>query len=360
MSSETPEITVSQDSDNSQRSSVITDAETNNVLLSTMQALLKGMTEMSQAFKKSQQDDDDSWLDDEVDDGGEPQAKRPCLETSVSQLLSSAVTNDGPSTSAESGQPMTVESAQAQPSTSSILDNIAQELQMEEPCAPRVHDQLATIVNNLARERLPDDTVATKYKLYDRPENCGALVPVKVNPPIWDKLKSETRSSDLRFQKIQTALNKSLIAMVQVTDCLTNSLAASAEKTNLPNTEDLVRKMMDAVAFATYANHELNNKRRECIKPELHQDFRPLCSTSNPVTTWLFGDDLSKQVKDMTEVNKVGQRVAQSRFQEKTSTFSYKSKAPRGGRHGQNNFFDRRRHHQHRKRGNSKPLLPRQ
>ena len=72
--------------------------------------------------------------------------------------------------------------------------------------------------------------------------------------------------------------------------------------------------MTDAVAFATYVNHELNNKHRECIKPELHQDYRPLCSLSNPVTTWLFGDDLLKQVKDMTEVNKVGQRVAPSRF----------------------------------------------
>ena len=40
------------------------------------------------------------------------------------------------------------------------------------------------------------------------------------------------------------------------------------------------------------------------------------------VTTWLYGDDLSKQVKDMTEVNKVGQRVAQSRFHDKTPSFS--------------------------------------
>ena len=53
-----------------------------------------------------------------------------------------------------------------------------------------------------------------------------ALLTVKVNPPIWDKLKSETRSNDLKFQKVQTALNKSLIAMVQVTDALTTSLAA--------------------------------------------------------------------------------------------------------------------------------------
>ena len=135
---------------------------------------------------------------------------------------------------------ITVETASPETPSSSILDNIAQELQMEAPCAPRVLDQLATIANNLAREKLPDDTLASKYKLYDRPENCTALLTVKVNPPIWDKLKSETRSNDLKFQKVQTALNKSLIAMVQVTDALTKSLTAS-EKKDLPSTEDMIR-----------------------------------------------------------------------------------------------------------------------
>ena len=74
--------------------------------------------------------------------------------------------------------------------------------------------------------------------------NRHALILNKVNLPIWDKLKSESRSIDLRFQKIQTALNKNLIAMVQVTDCLTKTLAASdEEKKALSNTEILVRKI---------------------------------------------------------------------------------------------------------------------
>ena len=55
MSMETPEITVCQDFEIPQRASAITDAEDNNVLLSTMQALLQGMTEMS---KRSQQNDE--------------------------------------------------------------------------------------------------------------------------------------------------------------------------------------------------------------------------------------------------------------------------------------------------------------
>ena len=61
MSTETSEIVVSQNSEDSQRASAITDPETSiyNVLLFTMQAMIKGMNEMLQAMNKSQQDDDD-------------------------------------------------------------------------------------------------------------------------------------------------------------------------------------------------------------------------------------------------------------------------------------------------------------
>ena len=45
-------------------------------------------------MKKSEQDEDDSWLDDEVIDEDEPPRKRPYLETSVSQLLSLAATSE--------------------------------------------------------------------------------------------------------------------------------------------------------------------------------------------------------------------------------------------------------------------------
>ena len=351
---DTPSLTAVSEQDDSQRSSVITSAETNSVLLATMQEMLKCVADLTKKVDQPQHGPDDepideSLLDDEFNEG-EPASKQPCLDASVSQMLSSAGTN----ASTDSAQVETVETASPETLSSSILDNIAQELQMEAPCAPRVLDQLATIANNLAREKLPDDTLASKYKLYDRPENCTALLTVKVNPPIWDKLKSETRSNDLKFQKVQTALNKSLIAMVQVTDALTKSLAAS-EKKDLPSTEDMIRKLTDAVAFVSQANHDIYAKRRESIKPELHQDYRPLCSPSNPVTEWLFGDDLSKKVKDMTEVNKVGQRVSHSRQFDKS-----RYNAPRGGRQGQKHFFDRRRFTPPRKRGNSKPTPSRQ
>ena len=79
---------------------------------------------------------------------------------------------------------------------------------MEAPCAQRIHDQLATIVNNLAREKLPDETMAAKYKLYKRTENYYKLISVEVNPSKWDKLKSETRSCTLEVSKHSNRVNQ--------------------------------------------------------------------------------------------------------------------------------------------------------
>ena len=141
---DTPSLTAVSEQDDSQRSSVITSAETNNVLLATMQEMLKCVADLTKKVDQRQhgpEDEpiDESLLDDEFNEG-EPASKRPCLDASVSQMLSSAGTN----ASTDSAQVETVETASPETLSSSILDNIAQELQMEAPCAPRVLDQLAT------------------------------------------------------------------------------------------------------------------------------------------------------------------------------------------------------------------------
>ena len=60
---------------------------------------------------------------------------------------------------------------------------------------------------------------------------------------------------------------------------------------------------------------EMNMLRREFIKPGLQEKFAPLCKTSVPITENLFGNDLSKYIKGIDEVNKVTTQMArQPRF----------------------------------------------
>lgn len=53
--------------------------------------------------------------------------------------------------------------------------------------------------------------------------------------------------------------------------------------------------------------YELNLCRRELIRPDLNDQYRQLCNSQTPISKLLFGDDLLKVVKDITESNKVSQ-----------------------------------------------------
>ena len=61
---------------------------------------------------------------------------------------------------------------------------------------------------------------------------------------------------------------------------------------------------MDSLVLISQANCSLNMKRRELIKPDLESPFTKLCKPEIAPTTKLFGDDLSKQLKELTEVRK--------------------------------------------------------
>ena len=70
----------------------------------------------------------------------------------------------------------------------------------------------------------------------------------------------------------------------------------------MPSRGQIVSQLMDGVLLMANANRVLNLRHREALKPELHTSYRYLCAPSNPITE-LFGDDLPKAVKDITDTN---------------------------------------------------------
>ena len=51
-------------------------------------------------------------------------------------------------------------------------------------------------------------------------------------------------------------------------------------------------------------------KRRDELRPHINKSFQSVCSKSTKITTLLFGDDLAKQIKDISEVNKISRKVS--------------------------------------------------
>ena len=54
---------------------------------------------------------------------------------------------------------------------------------------------------------------------------------------------------------------------------------------------------------------ELSAQRKQLIKPDSNGVFKLLCSSEHAVTKHLFGDDLTKKIKDIDEAQQVGNRV---------------------------------------------------
>ena len=313
-------------------------------------AIEKAFASFRSDFEVSYSDDNSDGSDHEVD---EPPVKGRAnvdstndASAALSKLLSkSSETTD---TSNES--------------KSSVLNNLKQDLQKDKT-GPKVDTELADIINSLLKAGLPEEKIQEKMNKYHRPENCENLTKVRVNQEIWDNLSPPIRSQDVRMQKVQTSVYKGMCALAVMINKLLDHMPSSPGIVN-----GLLPEATDAFALLANANTELNHRRRELIKPDLHSDYKHLCSTSLVVTDKLFGDDLPKQVKDLTEVNRVGKKLTNNSSSGSVTRFRPDSKyhnRPRGYsgyRGGRKPFLgyrrcDRQQYNQNqrkKKEGNSK------
>ena len=129
-------------------------------------------------------------------------------------------------------------------------------------------------------------------KKYPTPANCTALQVPKCNPPIWEGLKPNARSMDVKLQKVEKLLVTGLTAL--------STVEVS------PLTED----RENAYACLAAAVFELNMTRRDLLKPGLSERYTQLCKPSIPVTSMLFGDDLSQNIRDLSEIHRATGKLA--------------------------------------------------
>ena len=223
----------------------------------------------------------------------EPAAKRKkdtkttCLEEAVTKLTDSAGAQKTPSNEGKF----------------EVLNSLKQELKKEET-GPSINAELANVVNAMVKEGLSEEKLQEKLNKYHRPENCESLTKVRVNQSIWDHLTPAVRSQDVRLQKVQTSLFKGMCALTTMIDKFLDHIPS------FPQGNDLLQQSTDALALFANASSELNQRRRELIKPDLHDEYKHLCSSSLAIPDQLFGDDLPKQVQELTEVNRVGKKVS--------------------------------------------------
>ncbi|XP_071947008.1 uncharacterized protein [Antedon mediterranea] len=181
--------------------------------------------------------------------------------------------------------------------TSDFAD-LAAEFSTATLTGPAVDDKLATIVSDLISGRIPPAKMTELTGKYLRPLNCEMLITPKVNLLVWGQLKPSTRTNDVGLQKVQALFVNSMYALLQACHKASGDL-----KTTLTH----------ALVIALTANREFNLKRREMLKPDLNAGFVALCGVTTPITTELFGDDVTKQIDDLFKSNKLGEKLSGAR-----------------------------------------------
>jgi hypothetical protein len=253
--------------------------------------------------------DYEDWPEQEEEVDGQSEdsitqvAKRQKVQGEAFDLLQNLLTNK------QSENSDTAASAGTTPSASDSVDELLAAVQQEmeiDGTKPAIDAGLAKAIDKLITVGLPEDKIKPKLEKYQRPANCDNMVKVKVNTVIWDHMTANVRSFDLKLQKAQ---NLSVKTMIALTDIL---VELRRDRSGVNN--DIFEKALDALSFAAAGNKEINLRRRELIKPDLNQNYKALCNNTAqlPITSELFGSDITTAIKDQTEANKISKQLGNS------------------------------------------------
>ena len=149
------------------------------------------------------------------------------------------------------------------------------------------------------------------------PSNCPLSIRL-VNSELWRIMSSNQRKGDVKLAKLQKSLVKVVAGALNI------FTEVQKEKFEI---QTIAQMVADINAIVEKVSYDLSLKRRELIKSSLKPEFRSLCSANNEPTELLFGDDLTKHVKDLTMTNRLkrSEGYYQSKYSNKYSNYTNQS-----------------------------------
>lgn len=165
-----------------------------------------------------------------------------------------------------------------------------------------VNDSLASLINTAFTSQCDLDSVSSKYQV---PVNCDRAIPPLVNQEIWKTLDKKAHLQDKSMVDIQNLVVTGLGPVVQLVDFM--------KKNNCMKDEAKVM-FSDLLTVLGQVQFNLSLRRRYLIRPYLKKKYSSLCSISMPITTKLFGDDISKEVKSCDALSYIGKDYAYNAY----------------------------------------------
>ena len=187
---------------------------------------------------------------------------------------------------------------------SDVFETLSSELDSNSKLGPEISPSLAKLADKiLITKMLSTDEKIDKYR---RPANVEFLAVPHINKPIWGNMSHDARLRDSGLQCIQREFLSSAIPVLKVM----SQLNEAKDDLNMLDAAELIRTLRDGLSFLGSANFNMVQKRRSLIKDELPSNMHLLCQDSaNFSGTNLFGDSLSSDIKEVTELNKISSQL---------------------------------------------------
>ena len=136
------------------------------------------------------------------------------------------------------------------------------------------------------------------------PSNCQFLQPKRTNVETWSVIPPSSRSRDRGNQDTQIIIAASTSLILQAVPGMSQYLVvaskSSGEKIDIMPP---LPKMKDALYLAGKANQELNQFRRNMIKPYLPPQFAKLADIRDDSKNFLSGDSIADIVESLQKEN---------------------------------------------------------
>ena len=191
--------------------------------------------------------------------------------------------------------------AEEEDAENAFLEDISQELSVKDAVGkPLNSSRLASIANIMFIVNMDEEKFKALHKKYNVPENCPNIIVPKCNGEIWkNNLTSPYRINEIRLQNIQNLTVKAAYAVTEACDKILNKMGKMKQELS----KELVSPLIDGLAFLGKAITDMNQFRRNNLKPRLPEKLKPLADNVPSESQWLFGDDLSKRISQINNMN---------------------------------------------------------
>ena len=169
---------------------------------------------------------------------------------------------------------------------------------------------------------LKQESLKKKLDLAAIPSSCEFLVSKKVNPEIWSKMGTFNRSTDFKLQHAQS-IHAAATKILRVASILTGLF-----KEKMPREiKEALTELKDSMTLAGNVSEQINQVRRDFIKPTLPREYKKLALEADETSELLFGSSLCEKLEKLKKENNLCALLSTKRKFEEPKNFHSSSKA---------------------------------